>query len=64
MGGFFGGGAKESGPSAAEIARQEKERKRVEDIETSKKDALKRKRRGRGSLISDSETGIDKTKLG
>ena len=60
MGGFLGGGDKQedTGPSKAELARQEKERLRVEGIEKSKKDALKRKTRGRASLISQSETGV------
>lgn len=61
MGDFFGGG--DAGPSKAEQAKQESERKRLEDIETGKKDALKRARRGRQSLISGDQAGIAKAEV-
>ena len=57
MGGFFGGG-EDSGPSKEELARQEKERLKVEKEVKGRKDALARKRQGRASLVSQSETGV------
>ena len=62
MGSIFGGG--DSGPSGAELAKQETERKRLEDIETRKKNALKRRNRGRASLISGEATGEKAENLG
>jgi hypothetical protein len=51
-------------PSQAQInseKRQEEEYLKTEADLKAKKDALKRKRRGRASLISGEETGVDKS---
>jgi len=41
--------------------RQEEEYQKTEHDVAAKKSALKRKRRGRASLISGEETGVDKS---
>ena len=61
---IFSSGGDSGGPSKAEIARQEKERVRLADIETKKTAALKRARRGRQSLISGDSTGEKSSTLG
>ena len=56
MGGFFGGGDK------PDTSAQDAELAKLKDVEAKKKEALKRARRGRASLISGEATGIEKAK--
>ncbi len=56
---FKGKGSK--GPSKAQIAAEEAQKKELADLqakEDSRKDAMARGRRGRASLISGEETGL------
>mgnify|MGYP003628142644 CR=1 FL=1 len=63
MGGIFGGGPKVQaapGPTAAEIEAQERADKKIADEEDRKEEEQKqiaRNRRGRRSLLSESNTG-------
>lgn len=59
--GMSGTSLKQAGPTTPAEVRQEAELEKVTKQEKKRKDAMKRKRGGRASLISGAEVGLQET---